>query len=240
MKAMCDARSSFELHVEWCCVRIHRHWTVHLVGMPPIRARVDQIKPAGDWAADTIPANYVRQLREYFAERANQNALYRAVCAADTGYSALHLAQAEYQLNCNLQTVEEKIAAWKQKAVHAAHPHQLDRPHVDKAASNLWLTRGELSSVVEADMIAIQDRIMPTRNCRRYVWHQDVDDICRMCHQPGENIEHIMGGCPVMANAAYTERQRGPYCSSTTGAPMCSTGRQRTKLPVPACTCPVK
>ncbi|XP_055637371.1 uncharacterized protein LOC129776028 [Toxorhynchites rutilus septentrionalis] len=148
----------------------------------------------------------VRQLREYFAERANQNALYRAVCAADRGYSALHLAQAEYQLNCNLQTVEEKIAAWKQKAVHGAHPHQLDRPHVDKAASNLWLTRGELSSVVEADMIAIQDRIMPTRNCRRYVWHQDVDDICRMCHQPGENIEHIMGGCPVLANAAYTER----------------------------------
>ena len=151
----------------------------------------------------------VHQLRDYFMESANRHGVYRAVCATDRHYSALHLAQADYILDCHLQTVEQKIAAWKEKAVHGAHPHQLEQPYVDKAASNLWLKRGDLSSVIEGEMIAIQDRIVPTRNCRKYVWHQDVNDCCRMCHSSQETIDHVMAGCTVLANAAYTERHNG-------------------------------
>lgn len=148
----------------------------------------------------------VRKLRDYFVENVERHGVYRAVCAVDEHYTALHLACPEYRIGCHLQTDVEKIAAWKQKEVHGAHPHQLEQPFVDKAASNLWLKRGELSLLIEADMIAIQDRVMPTRNCRRYVWHQDVEDICRMCHHPHETIDHIMAGCEVLANAAYTQR----------------------------------
>ncbi|XP_055543144.1 uncharacterized protein LOC129728715 [Wyeomyia smithii] len=41
----------------------------------------------------------------------------RTVCRADHGFSDLHLAQEKYQLNCDLKTVEEKVASWKQKYI---------------------------------------------------------------------------------------------------------------------------
>jgi hypothetical protein len=148
----------------------------------------------------------VQQLRRYFVESQNRHETYRAVCEADHGFSALHLAQEDYQLNCNIQTVEDKVATWKQKELHGTHPHQLDLEHVDKVASNAWLVRGDLFSETEGFMVAIQDRVIATKNYRRYILHEEIDDRCRKCNVVGETIEHVIAGCRALAVTAYLSR----------------------------------
>lgn len=148
----------------------------------------------------------IQQLRAYFVESQNRHEMYRTVCEADHGYSALHLAQEDYQLNCDIKTVDEMIVTWKQKELHGTHPHQLELEHIDKAASNAWLVRGDLFSETEGFMVAIQDRVIATKNYRRYILHEDVEDRCRKCNSVGETIEHVVAGCSVLAGSAYLDR----------------------------------
>lgn len=148
----------------------------------------------------------IQQLRRYFVESQNRHEIYRTVCEADHGFSALHLAQEDYQLNCDIKTVQEKVASWKLKELHGTHPHQLDQTHIDKVASNAWLVRGDLFPETEGFMVAIQDRVIATKNYRRYILHENVEDRCRKCNAVGETIEHIVAGCPALAEAAYLGR----------------------------------
>ena len=148
----------------------------------------------------------IQQLRRYFVESQNRHEIYRTVCGADHGLSALHLAQEDYQLNCDVKTTDEKIAAWKLKELHGTHPHQLAQTHIDKVASNAWLVRGDLFMETEGFMIAIQDRVIATKNYRRYILHEEVEDRCRKCNAVGETIEHVVAGCKALAEAAYLGR----------------------------------
>lgn len=98
------------------------------------------------------------------------------------------------------------IASWKQKELHGTHPHQLELEYIDKAASNTWLVRGELFSETEGFMVAIQDRVIATKNYRHYILHENVEDRCRKCNSVGETIEHIVSGCSALADSAYLGR----------------------------------
>lgn len=151
-------------------------------------------------------ANQIQQLRRYFVESQNRHEIYRTVCEADHGFSALHMAQGDYQLNCDIKTDEEMIAQWKQKELHGKHPYQLELVHIDKAASNTWLVRGDLFSETEGFMVAIQDRVIATRNYRHSILHEDVEDRCRKCNAVHETIDHVVAGCPVLAGSAYLGR----------------------------------
>lgn len=55
-------------------------------------------------------------------------------------------------------------------------------------------------------MVAIQDRVIATRNYRRYILHDNVEDRCRKCNTVGETIEHIIAGCRAIAETAYLGR----------------------------------
>uniref|UniRef100_A0A182X1R4 Uncharacterized protein n=1 Tax=Anopheles quadriannulatus TaxID=34691 RepID=A0A182X1R4_ANOQN len=59
----------------------------------------------------------IHQLRSYFVESQNRHELYRTVYKADHGLGALHLAQQDYQLNCNIKTVDEKVATKKRATI---------------------------------------------------------------------------------------------------------------------------
>ena len=48
---------------------------------------------------------------------------------------------------------------------------------------------------------------MRTRNYERYyILNTNVEDKYRKCGMVGKNIEHIMGGCPTLAENAYLNR----------------------------------
>ncbi|XP_053698682.1 uncharacterized protein LOC128745633 [Sabethes cyaneus] len=145
----------------------------------------------------------IEQLRRYFIDSQTRHVVYRTVCEADHGFGALHLAQEHYQLNCDLKTVSEKVKTWKAKELHGTHPHQLEQANVDKVASNAWLVRGDLFSETEGFIVAIQDRVITTKNYRRYILHEDIEDRCRKCNSVGETIEHVIADCLALAERAY-------------------------------------
>lgn len=54
--------------------------------------------------------------------------------------------------------------------------------------------------------MAVQDKVVRTKNYEKNVLNMNVLDRCRKCSNPGETIEHITGGCPALANNAYLNR----------------------------------
>lgn len=79
------------------------------------------------------------------------------------------------------------------------HSHQLELVHVD-------VERGNIFSETEGFVVAIQDRIIATKNYRRHILHEEIDDLCRKCNAVGETIEYIIAGCPALAERAYLVR----------------------------------
>ena len=56
-------------------------------------------------------------------------------------------------------------------------------------------------------MVAIQDKIINTRNYKKYILKQDIPtDKCRMCNEQTETIDHITSGCRILAPKQYTQR----------------------------------
>jgi len=91
--------------------------------------------------------------------------------------------------------------------MHGRHHYEMEQPHIDKEASNAWLTRGELFSETEGFMMAIQDQVVATRNYRKCILKDNtVEDVCRRCHQKGETIQHITAGCKAIVQTEYKQR----------------------------------
>ena len=54
--------------------------------------------------------------------------------------------------------------------------------------------------------MAIQDRVIRTKNTEKHIIKNDVVDKCRKCGNTGESIEHVMAGCPAISDTAYLGR----------------------------------
>ena len=54
--------------------------------------------------------------------------------------------------------------------------------------------------------MAIQQKVIGTRNYQKDILRHDVDDKCRLCENPNEAIEHIIDDCRIMAQREYTRR----------------------------------
>lgn len=143
-------------------------------------------------------------LKQYFKQKARTSHLHQAVVAADTGYSSLNLsADTQFTTISN----EEKHQTWLQKALHGRHAHILNGSHVDKNASNVWLTCGKLFPETEGFMCAIQDQVICTKNYKKYIIKDGtVNDKCRRCNTETENIQYIVTGCQTIANTEYKSR----------------------------------
>ena len=64
-----------------------------------------------------------------------------------------------------------------------------------------------LNGETEGFMIAIQDRVISTRNHQRYIQKLNIPtDMCRKCHIASETIEHVLNGCKLLANSEYLTR----------------------------------
>lgn len=145
------------------------------------------------------------RLREYFLNKRDTE-VYKSIIINDHGYTALKLADNTWQPETT-QPLEKLMQSWRQKELHGSHAYHLDHDYVDNKASNLWLRRGELRGETVGFVIAIQDRVIATKNYRRYILKDDTtNDKCRRCSQAAETIEHLIGGCPTLAAVDYTKR----------------------------------
>ena len=128
------------------------------------------------------------------------------MCREDNGYKPLHLADPNCQ-NIRHPTPEQLAMEWRKKSLHGQHPLVQDQPNMDKEASNLRHRRGEKFPETEGFVVAIQDKVIWTRNYQKHILRQNVDDKCRLRKYSNETIEYIIDGCRMLAQREYTRRQ---------------------------------
>ena len=146
-------------------------------------------------------------LRKYFFDKMLESTLHRAVVLADKSLTPLNLHDRTLDPLQNIVTQVMKEQTWEQKVLHGRHYKVLHEENVDTLASNKWLQVGELFGETEGFMIAIQDKIIMTKNYRKHIIKDNtVEDKCRKCHLRGETIEHIVSGCPLLAQTDYLHR----------------------------------
>jgi len=54
--------------------------------------------------------------------------------------------------------------------------------------------------------VAAQDQALCTNWLRHHIWRTIPSDHCRRCDQFAESVEHIVAGCPVLAQSIYLDR----------------------------------
>lgn len=155
-----------------------------------------------------IHNNEIAALRSYFFSRSETSRMHRIVCSADVKLTPLNLHDQTQQSNETITTTQMRMDQWRAKAMHGQHAHDLDRPNVDKKASNAWLMVGELYPETVGSLLAIQDQVVPTRYyLKRIANKPDVStELCRRCKGKPETIKHIIGECSNLAPTEYTNR----------------------------------
>lgn len=145
----------------------------------------------------------IENLRKFFYQKAHQSPMHHIITLVDR--SPLYLT--DNDLIPRIETDEEKIARWRNKAVHGVYRKQIEQDNIDKEGTHKWLTTPGIFAETEGFMMGIQDRIIKTRNYSKNVLKQpNITDQCRRCFQYGETIEHVTSGCSALANNEYTQR----------------------------------
>lgn len=148
--------------------------------------------------------NQVNNLFQYFKMRSEESTFYASLCASDNRVTALNLSQDGIAIT--IVTTDQRIEAWKKKEIHGRFPAIMNQPGIYYPETMSWLLTSNIFAETEGFMFAIQDGIIATRNYRRYILKEQIDDKCRMCNAIGETIEHIMSGCTTLAPIEYTYR----------------------------------
>jgi hypothetical protein len=144
-------------------------------------------------------------MRNYFYSK-RHSAIHNEIINIDHTYTPLKLNNVEF---CpEITTNNNKIDTWKNKTLHGIHPNLLRQQHIDKTLSNNWLKYSGLYAETEGFIIAIQDKIIKTKNYTKHIIKDNTitNDTCRKCKTQKETIEHITGGCPTLAQTDYTIR----------------------------------
>lgn len=150
--------------------------------------------------------NQINDLRKYFFKKANDITMFKCICNADKMATPLKLNSLEIQ-NSTSHKHEEDLLIWKQKTLHGTFPNLLNQDIIDKETSNLWLKIDDLYGETVGFMMAIQDRVIATRNYKKYILKETLEnDKCRRCGTHNETIEHIISGCTTLAHSDYLQR----------------------------------
>ena len=140
-------------------------------------------------------------LRNHFLEMARNDTFIKGIVKEDT-FSPLQLNK-ELILNEHASHRVKQLNQWRTKVLHGRYLKDLELCH---SHSNKWLLKCYLYGETEGFYFAIQDQVVKTRNYQKFIMKQNVDDICRACHQKSETIQHITAGCSVLAPTDYLSR----------------------------------
>ena len=70
---------------------------------------------------------------------------------------------------------------WKNKVIHGKYPENLEKAHVDRDQTNIWLKSSGLKPETEGLIIAAQDQCLPTRSYRFRIIKDGTNPMCRLC-----------------------------------------------------------
>lgn len=153
-----------------------------------------------------LHAKTITNMRTYFLQKAGTSPLHQMVVLADENYTPLNLGYTN--LAVHQVSLQDKIQLWKQKALHGRYPAEVADSAVDSLWSHKWLSIGYLFPETEGFMVAIQDQVVATRNYLKYIVKDPnvTNDSCRVCSLQQETIQHLVGGCHVLAPTEYKAR----------------------------------
>ena len=97
----------------------------------------------------------------------------------------------------------ERDQRWRNKAIHGKWAEIIDK--TDPKTSQ-WLRTSNLKPVTEALLTAAQDRALNTNWHAHNILKIRQDDKCRSCSEHPETVEHIVAGCPMIAQTLYLKR----------------------------------
>lgn len=184
--------------------KIRTALTIHKMHHP--RACIERVnierERGGRGIIDVVEAcdKQVQAMRKYFHSSNLNN--HRFIVKADKSYTPLKLNELDftpYQLR-------NKEDQWASKELHGRFHRFLNLPTVDKCSSTKWLVNGELYPETEGFVIGIQDNIIGTKNIRKFIHKERIDDRCRRCQSQSETIEHLLSGCQTLASNKYLIR----------------------------------
>nr|CAI5833294.1 unnamed protein product [Callosobruchus analis] len=193
-------------------ILMRKQFTKHRMSHPNIcKERLTIERKQGGRGIIDIQSLHTRQiktLRHFFLSK--QTDLHRAIVKADKNYTPLTLSRSSHAADTHnhIQSQQEKINTWTQKALHGKHRYHVTQDHINDQQSYTWLQDGQLFAETEGFMLAIQDQVISTRNYKKCIIKDPsvVDDNCRKCHQQKETIDHITSGCRTLAGTEYTAR----------------------------------
>jgi hypothetical protein len=81
----------------------------------------------------------------------------------------------------------------------------MDRQLISEGVTFLWLSKGDLKSETESEIVAAQDQALNTKYYATKIVHTETDRKCRLCQQHDETIDHITSTCPVLAREQYVK-----------------------------------
>ncbi|KAL1446767.1 hypothetical protein WDU94_003646 [Cyamophila willieti] len=153
---------------------------------------------------EQLHSKQISKYREYWENKNTEFA--RNVKLADT-YTPLKLANSTFDPP-RIQTENEYKEQWKAGPMKGKYPKVLfDDPNVDRTMSTFYLTDGYLFPETEGFINAIQDQVIKTRNYIKHIIKRNIpSDLCRLCNQTTESIQHLIAGCSILAPKEYTNR----------------------------------
>ncbi|CAB3382611.1 Hypothetical predicted protein [Cloeon dipterum] len=155
-----------------------------------------------------INSNDVRKLVEkkvLARVRKNRSEFVEVIQEKNLAFGALDLASVDL-VEFPLMSLEDRKQEWRGKELHGRFLRVLESQNVDKEWSTEWLRTSGIFGETEGFILSIQDEVISTRGYQRHVMHQDVSDRCRLCRVQNESIQHVCGGCSVLAPREYLER----------------------------------
>ena len=117
-------------------------------------------------------------------------------------------------------TFKKKKEKWHEKAQHGYIFRKCnENQHIDKNASNSWLTKGKFSSHVEGYLCSIQEQEINTRGSLRLqqkdpTRRRDMERKCRMCGKAEEDIFHVTASCPYLSSNLYLHYRDNPVAKA--------------------------
>ncbi|KAL1448319.1 hypothetical protein WDU94_012418 [Cyamophila willieti] len=147
-------------------------------------------------------AKEVDRLHKYFTK---QNSPFHIQLKSEDKYTPLKLSNSTHTIMpyINKETLKNN---WKSGPLKGKYAKNLEDENVDQALSTRYLKKSNIFSETIGFIHAIQDKTIKTKNYMKYVMKKNVNDMCRLCGQITESIEHLSSGCSVLAPKEYTNR----------------------------------
>jgi len=90
--------------------------------------------------------------------------------------------------------------------MHGQYIINTDRQLIGEEDTFLWLSKGDLKTETESEIVAVQDRALQTEYCATKILSTETYSKCRLCQQFDETIDHIISACPILAKEQYIKR----------------------------------